>query len=49
MESAFKSGKKEVVELLDKEGLLPSANDQKLPSSVIEVRNSSGDIMRNIM
>jgi len=49
VESAFKSGKKEVVELLDKEGLLPSANDRKLPNPIIEVRNSNGDIMRNVM
>ena len=44
MESAFKSGKNEVVELVDRDGLLPRANDPKLPNYIMEVRNSSRDI-----
>lgn len=59
VESAVKSGKKEVVELLDKEQLLPSPNDPKLPSHIVEVRKFTKHIwamwniilwiMRNIM
>ena len=41
MESAFKSGKNEVVELVDRDGLLPRANDPKLPNYIMEVRNSN--------
>ena len=51
VESAVKSGKKEVVELLDKEQLLPSGNDPKLPSPIIEVRKFTQHIwaMWNIL
>ena len=38
VDSAFKSGKKELIVLLDKERLLPSADDSKLPSHIMEVR-----------
>ena len=38
VESAVKSGKNEVVELLDKEQLLHRANDPELPSHIMEVR-----------
>ena len=39
VDSAFRSGKKELVDLLDKEQLLPRDKDPKLPSSITKVRN----------
>ena len=39
VDSAFRSGKEEVVELLDKEQLLPRDTDPKLQSSITKVRN----------
>ena len=49
MDSAFKSGKKELTDLLDKEGLLPSsADDPKLPTLIMEVRRFTQHIIQTV-
>ena len=37
MDSAYRSGKKEVIDLMDKDGLLPRDDDPELPSNIRDV------------
>ena len=51
VDSAFKSGRKELIDLLDldKEGLLPSsADDPKLPTLIMEVRRFTQHIIQTV-
>ena len=41
VDSAYRSGEQKMIELMDKDGLLPRDDDPKLPSRICDVRYSN--------